>query len=214
VPGIPAGSQGIEGISESHACFCMYPDELSTDARKKLRHETSALSGAMSKILSPLSAPRPGAPILAGMTQAQGPAYGVAIPSLSQLLLAAMLLVLAELVSSVAATFGMIGVLLSRDWHTKVEPAGLPLKAHDPTQETEPAAPNSQTTTSSDSAAVLLPRAGEALSAPAVERQRPGGGRLPRSTVKAVPHRIALAGRPAHASLPRSGEESRTRFTS
>ena len=49
-------------------------------------------------------------------------------------------------VSSVAATFGMIGVLLSRDWHTKVESAGLPQETHDPIKETKPAAANSLST--------------------------------------------------------------------
>src|SRR5689334_8678864 len=142
------------------------------------------------------------------MTRAHQDAHWSDAPSLSQLWLAALLRLVAMLVSNVAATVGMIASVLSGECHTDVDPADLPQPKHDPTRETEAAAGNSQTTNSSNSAAVLLPRAGEAQRARAAERQRSGGGRLHRSAVRAVPHRIVHAATSAHASLPRSGEEN------
>ena len=80
------------------------------------------------------------------MTRAHRDANWSGVPSLSQLWLAALLRLVAMFVSNVAATLGMIGVLLSRDWHTKVEPTGLPQKTRDPTKENAIAAGSSRTT--------------------------------------------------------------------
>ena len=94
--------------------------------------------------MSELSTTPSGGRILPPMTQAQGPAYGVVTPSLSQLLLAGMLLVLAELVSSVAATVRMIASVLSGECHTDVDPADLPEPKYDPTQEKDLAVNHSE----------------------------------------------------------------------
>src|SRR5689334_21351688 len=147
------------------------------------------------------------------MTRAHQDAHWSDAPSLSQLWLAALLRLLAMLVSNVAATVRMIASVLSGECHTDVDPADLPQPKHDPTRETNLAAPHSETQSAlmvsseagldpaerpsnqegvltiwSNSATVLLPRAGEAQGARAAGRQRSGGGRLPRSIVRAVPH--------------------------
>ena len=56
----------------------------------------------------------------------------------------ALLRLAAMLVLNAAATAGMIGALLSRDWHTKAEPAQLPQRTRNPMKETRQAEPNSQ----------------------------------------------------------------------
>src|SRR5262249_12718992 len=82
--------------------------------------------------------------ILLAMTRAHRGAHWIWPPSLSQLWLTALLRLAAMLVSNAAATAGMIGALLSRDWHTKAESAQLPQRTRNPMKEARRAEPNSQ----------------------------------------------------------------------
>ena len=65
------------------------------------------------------------------MTLARSHAQGFASPSFSQLLLTAMLCVLAELVQSVAARLGMRRRRETRDWHMSPAPQALPQATRD-----------------------------------------------------------------------------------
>jgi hypothetical protein len=80
------------------------------------------------------------------MTRAHRRTNRGGIPSLSQLLLAAMLCLLAELVQNVAVILRMKPSRLSGECHTDVTPPPLPEDRGDQ-QETNPAAATSQTTT-------------------------------------------------------------------
>jgi hypothetical protein len=77
--------------------------------------------------------------IIAPMTQARTRAKGLATPSLSQLLLTAMLRMFVALVQSVVSTFQMKRNRPLRDWHTGSAQASLPrTKSDTQQQETQP----------------------------------------------------------------------------
>src|SRR5689334_5702268 len=79
------------------------------------------------------------------MTRAHQDAHWSGAPSLSQLWLAALLRLVAMLVSKVAATVRMIASVLSGECHAEVDPAGQPEPKRDPIEETNLAAPHSET---------------------------------------------------------------------
>jgi hypothetical protein len=165
------------------------------------------------------------------MTRTQSGANWSGIPSLSQLLLAALLRLTAMFVQGVVSPLRMLLSRLPRECHTDVTPDRLPAtESGNHTEEPDQAAANSHSQeglmlrdreaivskreaglagardTSRNSADALLPRAGEAQGAQADERSGSGGGPPYRlTTAPPVPHRIGQASRPAHASLPRSG---------
>src|SRR5690349_12881775 len=73
------------------------------------------------------------------MTRAHRGANWSGVPSLSQLWLAALLRLVAMLVSNVAAHVRMIASVLSGKCHTDVDPAGPPAPKRDMIKETQPA---------------------------------------------------------------------------
>ena len=90
------------------------------------------------------SPPPPGGLILPAMTRAQPVAYWSRVPSLSQLLLAALLRLAAMLVSNAVRPMRMLLSLLPRECHTDVEPDRLPAMDNgNRNKETEPAAAHS-----------------------------------------------------------------------
>jgi hypothetical protein len=127
--------------------------------------------------------------------------------------MAALLRLAAMLVSNAVRPLRMLLTLLSRECHTDVERDRLPARKNGNHQKEETrAAAGSRA--SHNSADALLPWTGEALRARTGERSGPDGGPPHRlATAPPAPHRIVQALRPAHASLPRPGEENRARVT-
>jgi hypothetical protein len=127
--------------------------------------------------------------------------------------MAALLRLAAMLVSSAVRPLRMLLTLLPRECHTDVERDRLPARQSGNHQKEETrAAAGSRA--SHNSANVLLPRTGEALRAQTGQRSGPGGGPPHRLAIAPpAPHRTVPALRPAHASLPRPGEENRARVT-
>ena len=80
------------------------------------------------------------------MTRAHRDAHWSDAPSLSPLWLAALLRLVAMLVSNVAAHVRMIASVLSGECHTDVDPAGLPEPKRDTAKEPKPAATSSHST--------------------------------------------------------------------
>ena len=163
----------------------------------------------------------PGRGDTGGMTPALPHAHWSGAPSPTHHWMGALLRAVAMLVSFAASILRMPPSRLPRECHTDVTPARLP-KETSGQPETHLAAPDSHANPADNpprshsracpenpgwlnQGIVLLPRTGEAQRQLAEERSRPGGGQLPRSTARPVPHPTVVSDPSERASPPPFG---------